>query len=199
MKLKKSLISVIALISLGTVGSLVNNSATTVEAKKVPTVYPKAMRGNWYFFNKEDINYPFVTKETFTKTKVTRTYYYGENPKKMKMGTDSKFLHKYIPHTATDALGSDDNKALHWEFLTGYKKEGGHKWLNIKQWNSTNAIGGHEEDGGLFYNVSKLKGHQVLTEANVMHGSKIHNCAHWYRSKKLARKWSLHEYKGFLY
>lgn len=185
---------VTTIVGLGTIGTATINSATTVQAKKVPTVYPKSMRGTWYNYLTDPTSSYSTTKDVFTKTKHIRYYDKSE-------GKNVTYLHKYIPHTAWDAIGSDTFKALHWEYLTGYTKQNGLKWLNVKSWNEPAGIGGHEQKGGQFYNISKIKGNQVLTNANVMHGSKIHNCSHWYRSKKLAKKWSMHHYKnkGFIY
>ena len=134
---------------------------------------------------------------TSIKVKITKTTY-----------TLNEFqpnvIHKYIPHDKPDF------ERANWIFIPGYQKQKGITWLNVKQWNEPAEIGipdtgddgedgGWGENGGEFFNCSKLKGHQVLSIANTIDGTSIHNTSHWYRSAKLAKKLTKHHYKGFLY
>lgn len=190
MKLKKTFIALIALISLSTFFSAANNSINIVQAEKVPTEFPKNMHGTWYFYWSEGPR-KYITKIQFSKKK-----YISNN--------SVQVIHKYIPHDEPDFKRAD------WLFITGYQKQRGITWLNVKQWNEPAGIGipntgddgedgGWGENGGEFYNIRKIKGHQMLSIANTINGTAIHNTSHWFRTVKLAKKYSMHHYKGFLY
>lgn len=191
MELKKKIITVLTLISVVVGVGSVCNTTNTVQAKEVPTVFPKNMRGTWYQY------YTNGFEKDLSKVKITKTTY-----------TLNEFqpnvIHKYIPHDKPDF------ERANWIFIPGYQKQKGITWLNVKQWNEPAEIGipdtgddgedgGWGENGGEFFNCSKLKGHQVLSIANTIDGTSIHNTSHWYRSVKLAKKLTKHHYKGFLY
>lgn len=148
------------------------------------------MHGTWYFYWSEGPR-KYITKIQFSK-------------KKYISNKSVQVIHKYIPHDEPDFKRAD------WLFITGYQKQRGITWLNVKQWNEPAGIGipntgddgedgGWGENGGVFYNIRKSKGHQMLSIANTINGTAIHNTSHWFRTVKLAKKYSMHHYKGFLY
>lgn len=192
MKLKKRIFTILALIAVAVGVGSVCNTPNTAQAKGIPTVFPKNMRGTWYQYYNDGAGRKYLSKVKITKT----TYILGEYTPKV--------IHKYIPHDKPDFERAD------WIFIPGYQKQRDITWLNVKQWNEPAGIGipdtgddgedgGWGENGGEFFNVSKLKGHQVLSIANTINGTSIHNTSHWYRSVKLAKKLNKRHYKGFLY
>ncbi|BDR60026.1 hypothetical protein [Lactobacillus xylocopicola] len=175
MKVKRNLLALVALISLSTIGSLSVTSVNPVQAKSARAVFPKKMRGTWYQFDK-DANR--IKKWTITKNK---EIFYNKGKKSY------LYLHakpKYIP-----AVVKTTKKTKNWTYLEPVMRVRGRKWVTQYGWDQTAGAGAH-------YNVSKLKGHWVLTDAG---GAGFWYSSHWYRSPKLAKKFKNRHYKGFAY
>jgi len=122
MKLKKRIFTILALIAVAVGVGSVCNTPNTAQAKGVPTVFPKNMRGTWYQYYTDGV------EKDLSKVKITKTtYILGEYTPKV--------IHKYIPHDKPDFERAD------WIFIPGYQKQRGITWLNVKQWNEPAEIG----------------------------------------------------------
>lgn len=177
MKLKKMWITLIAIFSLGMIGSIATiKLANPVQAKINVSVFPKKMRGTWYQYDKQT---HLVNKETITAKK---WIFYEDNGKK-----------SIYPLHVLPKNGSHWNKMSKkkdkWMYIVNMPvKVHGHTWLAIRGW--------YEMTAGPFFTVSKLKGHQVLTNAA---GYLVTGANHWYHSVKLAKKLKNKHYAHFVY
>ena len=176
MKSKKIWIAILAIISFITVGSsAIVNSVEPVKAETRMSMFPKKMRGTWYQYNKKTHR---IDKNVITAKKWVS---YSDGKK----GTE--YLHVY-PKNAP-AYPKQEKKKQNWIYILGDPvKVRGRMWILVEGW--------YQAAGGASYNVSKLKGHWVLTNAS---GAGLWYSNHWYHSAKLAKKLKNQRYPHFAY
>lgn len=173
MKIKKILIFITALISLVAVGSTTTTAVQAKEEKINVKVFPKKMRGTWYQYDKGQL-----TKTIYTKKKII-SYYNG------KRGV----LYLHVQPKGGSNRDKRDSKKENWVFLNPtLTKFQGHKWVTYWNWYACHAAP--------YFNVSRLNGHQVLTNE---YGVYPNGANHSYRSIKLAKKLKNKRYVHFVY
>ena len=175
MKLKKILITFIALISLIAIGN-VNVSSVQAKQEKVSVkVFPKKMRGTWYQI--DDLT-GRLTKTTYTKNKII-SYYNGKK--------GIRYLH--VKTKGEPNWDNRDSKKEDWVYMyPGVTKFQAHKWITYYGW--------YQMSAAPYFNVSKINGHQVLTNE---YGVYPKGANHYYRTAKLAKKLKNRHYAHFVY
>ncbi|RHW49010.1 hypothetical protein [Lactobacillus bombicola] len=135
MKIKKYIIAIVLIATMGVSTACTINNAKIVDAKINTAVFPKKIRGTWYSGNGN-------------KTVIT--------PKKY-ISYDGG--HKYVSYLHVRHNNSKmSNKTQNWIYFFDRGQVNGRRWITIKGWNAMMGFGTH-------YNVSKLNGHYVLTTA----------------------------------
>ena len=171
MKFKKKIITLLALISVAAGFGIAHSSISNVQAKTNITTFPKKMRGTWYaYFNKK-----IIWKMTFTKDK------------EISYGTKSKHI-RYL-HKQPKVFPEPSKKNKDWIYISNIKKVTGHTWYCINDYSPVLS--------GEYYGVAKLKGNWVLGSALYHNNTFESDDIHWYRSRKLAKKFKKRHYKGF--
>lgn len=175
MKSKKFWKILLALVCFGMGGIAANYSVLTVEAKTSMTTFPKKMQGTWYQFDK--------SSNRIEKQKITAKKWIFYNHGKKETG----YLH--AEPVSGPAYPKPEKKKENWIYISGGPiKARGRMWIGVVGW--------YQISGMASYNVSKLKGHWVLTNAG---GSGLWGSNHWYRSAKLAKKLKNKRYAHFVY
>ncbi|BDR61054.1 hypothetical protein [Lactobacillus xylocopicola] len=176
-KIKKILITLAALVTVGGASSAALSLPRAVQAQttKTATVFPKKMRGTWYSY---DTTTKKVNKLKFTKkTQIS----FDEQGQKLVQTLHSKKTAPLDPQF--------DQDYVNWIVIAGQPKAHGRKWLSIEGFD-------HGAGAGVFYNVARLKGHQVLSTAV---GAGIWQTKHAYKTAKLAQKFQQRHYPHFEY
>lgn len=174
MKLKKLWKILVALVCFGMIGAVADYSVLTVEAKTSMTTFPKKMRGTWYQYDYTGQ----LVKQTLTGKKWI-SYYNGKR--------EVEYLHP--EPKGRPAYPKYEKKKENWLYILGSPvKVRGRKWILVEGW--------YQLGGGASYNVSRINGHWVLTNAT---GSGLWNSNHWYHSAKLAKKLRNKRYTHFAY
>ncbi|MBA1393841.1 hypothetical protein EQ500_08185 [Lactobacillus sp. XV13L] len=175
MKLKKCLITLAALVTVGAAGTAAAAPARAAQAKADTAVFPKKMHGTWYYY---DTDMKKVNKTIFTKT--TRTIF-DEKGK--------KFVAPLHPLKDGELDPQFDQTYNTWIKIAGQPKAHGRRWINVQGF----AAGAGD---GIYYNVAKLKGHKVLSMA---YGAGIWHTDHCYKTAKLAKQLKNRHYAHFEY
>lgn len=175
MKLKKLWKIFVALVCFGMVGAVADYSALTVEAKTSMTTFPKKMRGTWYQFDKSSNR---IEKQKIT-TKKWISYINGKK--------ETSYLH--AAPINRPAYPKHEKRKENWIYIiSSPTKVRGRMWIGLVWW--------YQGNGAASYNVSKLNGHWVLTNAG---GAGLWYSNHWYHSAKLAKKLRNKRYSHFAY
>ncbi|MCL0330788.1 hypothetical protein [Apilactobacillus xinyiensis] len=138
--------------------------------------FPKSIRGTWYTYT----NFGYGKKKIY----------------KLKANAKKLHFHPYVKHNigagalpkATKKEKRYFNKTIYWTYCDVFKFQG-RKWFNFMGWQQDAGDGDN-------YNISKLKGHRVLTLAG---GAGNWVSAHYYKSRQLAKKMGEKHYQGFIY
>lgn len=172
MKLKKTFIAFIALLSLGTFFSAANSSINVVQAKTNSAVFPKRMRGTWYLYSNKKFS-----KMTFTKNKEIHYHNGGKN---------IRYLQK-----KPNILPEPSQKTENCFYISQTRKVNGYTWYGI------NKVTLQPDLTGEYYGVAKINGHWVYDTASAFGNIFESDNVHWYRTRKLAKRLKNVRYKNF--
>ncbi|MDF7669500.1 hypothetical protein [Lactobacillus sp. ESL0703] len=138
-------------------------------------VYPKKMRGTWYYYDGKKLCKEVIGKKTMT--------HYTSGKKDA-----YRVVHAYVAHDASTMNKEELAHTKNWVTAENRKIQG-LNWVGIHGW--SDAAG-----AGEFINVSQIKGNKVLTSAN---GAGVWVSYHAYKTPKLAKKLQKKQYHQFSY
>lgn len=177
MKIKKFIIAIALIVTVGVSTACTINQINIVDAKTNIAVFPKKMRGKWYSYSNysNKVNKQIITKKRFKANEAGDKY--------------TRYLHVNPTGCSYDYYKRSNNKKINWVYFSNRAKAHGRNWLALRGWYQSAGAAS-------YFNLSKLNGHQVLTIAG---GAGVWGSEHYYRSQKLAKQLKNQRYSGFKY